>query len=73
MPVSNIPTPANVPTAEEHQIVAAVFNPRTLKPLRMMTPAPKNPHARDDLGCNPRGTGISGRQARQQHEQCGTG
>ncbi len=37
------PAPANVPTAAEHQMVAAVSNPWMVKPSRIITPAPKKP------------------------------
>ena len=37
------PKPDKTPMAAEHQSVAAVFKPRTFKPSRMMTPAPKKP------------------------------
>jgi hypothetical protein len=40
------PEPASVPTAAAHQSVAAVFSPRTLKPSRKMTPAPRKPGRR---------------------------
>ncbi len=35
--------PDKTPTAAEHQSVAAVFNPQTLLPSFMMTPAPRKP------------------------------
>lgn len=37
------PAPASIPTAAEHQSVAAVFSPRTFSPSLKMTPAQRNP------------------------------
>src|SRR5205823_2546998 len=37
------PAPDRAPTAAEHHSVAAVLRPRTLRPSRRITPAPRNP------------------------------
>jgi hypothetical protein len=40
---SRKPAPARTPIAAEHQSVAAVLSPRTLKPSRKISPAPRKP------------------------------
>jgi len=37
------PRPQSAPMAAEHQMVAAVFSPRTLAPSLKITPAPRKP------------------------------